>query len=79
MLDGLSLSHMHVFIVLGSLSNCHISFRRQRCYTIDDLPYINFTLVVCVGPGVIAALDVCELHLKLNYDWVDARLDAEQR
>lgn len=37
MLDGLFLSHMHVFIVLRSLWNCHISFRRQRCFTIDDL------------------------------------------
>ena len=39
MLDGLSQSHMHVFIVLRSLWNCHISFRRQRCFTIDDLLY----------------------------------------
>merc|ERR1711964_739630 len=35
MLDGLFLSHMHVFIVLRSLWNCHISFRRQRCFTIE--------------------------------------------
>jgi len=41
MLDGLFLSHMHVFIVLRSLWNCHISFRSQRCFTIEDLLYVQ--------------------------------------